>query len=382
MSIEDLRKSKRGYKKEGKEATPWQARPGTGEDGKRGPTRCFHTKGEAEEYVAGWVTAKRRGESVDVAAGKVTFREYAEEWLALQAHRPDSSRAVASRLRNHAYPVFGDVAVAKIRTSHIQAMVKRMSLTLAPSMIKHVYGNVRSVFAAAVLDRAISQSPCPPSKQMKLPRQDRDTKITPLTYEQVMAIAEAVPPRWYALVTVAAGLGLRPSEMTGLKVGDIDFLRRVVRVQQQLQHGKLVALKTASSYRTIPLPESVAFELAEHLSKYAVINEDDLVFTTDSHGSIPETTRSDMWRKAADSVGLPRARMHDTRHFYASALIASGASVVTVQACLGHATATETLNTYAHLWPGAEDGTRRAIDEVFSRSTARSEERRGSLGGS
>lgn len=53
---------------------------------------------------------------------------------------------------------------------------------------------------------------------------------------------------------------------------------------------------------------------------------------------------------------------HDLRHHYASLLIRDGASVKVVQSRLGHATAAETLNTYAHLWPDEEDRTRTAID--------------------
>ena len=58
--------------------------------------------------------------------------------------------------------------------------------------------------------------------------------------------------------------------------------------------------------------------------------------------------------------------MHDLRHFFASLLIRHGESVKTVQARLGHATAAETLDTYAHLWPDSEDRTREAVDEVLT----------------
>lgn len=37
----------------------------------------------------------------------------------------------------------------------------------------------------------------------------------------------------------------------------------------------------------------------------------------------------------------------------------------TVQARLGHKTAVETLNVYAHLWPDSEDRTRAAVDAMF-----------------
>jgi hypothetical protein len=40
--------------------------------------------------------------------------------------------------------------------------------------------------------------------------------------------------------------------------------------------------------------------------------------------------------------------------------------VKSVQDFLGHATAAETLNTYAHLWPGDEDRIRAAIDSLWA----------------
>lgn len=36
-----------------------------------------------------------------------------------------------------------------------------------------------------------------------------------------------------------------------------------------------------------------------------------------------------------------------------------------VQDRLGHETAAETLDTYAHLWPDSEDRTREAVDSVL-----------------
>jgi integrase len=47
-------------------------------------------------------------------------------------------------------------------------------------------------------------------------------------------------------------------------------------------------------------------------------------------------------------------------------LIAAGCDVVTVQRALGHASATVTLNTYAHLWPTAEDRIRAAAASMLA----------------
>jgi integrase len=52
-------------------------------------------------------------------------------------------------------------------------------------------------------------------------------------------------------------------------------------------------------------------------------------------------------------------------YFYASGLINAGCDVVTVQRALGHANASVTLGTYSHLWPNADDRTRKAAAAMF-----------------
>lgn len=58
--------------------------------------------------------------------------------------------------------------------------------------------------------------------------------------------------------------------------------------------------------------------------------------------------------------------MHALRHYYASLLIRFGESVKTVQA--RHKSATETLDTYGHMWADSDDRTREAVDSVLGNS--------------
>jgi len=88
-----------------------------------------------------------------------------------------------------------------------------------------------------------------------------------------------------------------------------------------------------------------------------------LVFTNVTGGPIARNGFNKAWRRAVKAAGLPEGTgFHELRHYYASLLIASGASVKVVQARLGHKSALETLDTYGHLWPDSEDQTRRAVD--------------------
>ena len=62
------------------------------------------------------------------------------------------------------------------------------------------------------------------------------------------------------------------------------------------------------------------------------------------------------------AAGYPR--FPDLRHFYAPALIRAGLHPETIQAWLGHATITETMDTYGHLFPDSEDHGRGALDTL------------------
>ena len=51
----------------------------------------------------------------------------------------------------------------------------------------------------------------------------------------------------------------------------------------------------------------------------------------------------------------PRIRLHDLRHSHASFLLNNGANILAVSKRLGHATVTQTLETYAHLMQDTEE---------------------------
>lgn len=198
--------------------------------------------------------------------------------------------------------------------------------------------------------------------------------MVPLTTDEVGRVRDAMPERLRALVTFAAGTGLRQGEALGVTVDRLDFLRRVVTVDRQLVTVTGVRPvfgppKTTASVRTVPLPQVVVDAMAAHLAAYPV-EDGGLVFTLDGSQPISRQSFGHLWRPVARSAGLPTGTgLHALRHYYASLLIRHGESVKVVQARLGHANAAETLDTYSHLWPDSDDRTREAIDAVLGMKT-------------
>ena len=79
---------------------------------------------------------------------------------------------------------------------------------------------------------------------------------------------------------------------------------------------------------------------------------------------------SEIWSRATEGMGLPdRSGWHDLRHHHASLLIAAGRSPRAVADRLGHADPSETLRTYAHLWPSDVAMILAAIDAAHGPQT-------------
>ncbi len=342
--------------------TKWRTRWRT-PDGKA-RSQVFDRKRDADKHAVKVENDKLAGTYVDPKAGRTSFRAYAEEWRKIQPHAEGTGHLVEQHLRLHVYPSIGDRPIGAIRPSEVQALVS--GSTLSASTIEVVYGRVTSVFKAAVRDKVIPSSPC---VGIKLPRPPRRVD-TVMTTKHVVALAEAIAPRYRALVLVGAGTGLRPGELFGLTVPALDLLRRDLRVERQLvrRRGEGVVLtprlKTETSYRNVPLAPVVVEVIAAHLATWPAHRELGLVFTNERGAPIQQYPFGQAWATARKRAKLPMwvNGPHQLRHHYASLLIASGSSVKVVQRRLGHASAKTTLDIYGHMFPDDEDATRAAVE--------------------
>lgn len=338
----------------------WQARwiDPLGEEA----TKTFASKDAAQAHVAAMEVSVRGGNYVDPKDGKVTFREFAERWRADQLHhRPRTAEQAESRLRLHVYPAIGSMPIANVRRPQVQACVNEMSKTLAPATVEVAYGYMATVFKSAVLDGVIGKTPC---VKINLP-EVRRKKVVPLTVAQVERICRHVPPRYQAAVIVCAATGMRQGELFGLKVDHVEGPcdNVVLRVEEQADGG---APKTGAGERRIAIGLHASRALWRHLATYRE-GIGGYVFSTSLRSHVTRQTAGDVWRAATAGMGLKdRSGWHELRHHNASLLIAAGLSVVAVADRLGHKDATETLQTYGHLWPTDHERAVSAVDAALA----------------
>ncbi|MCU7703231.1 tyrosine-type recombinase/integrase [Streptomyces albidoflavus] len=338
-------------------------------DGKE-HARHFERKLDAQRWLDEVTASMVTGQYIDPRAGRVTFEKYAEKWEGSLIASEAGERITDNALRLHLVPALGARSMAAIRRNDIQVLFKHLSDQLGPGSVRNVYDVLVRVMTAAVDDKVIASSPC---RRITLPAMP-DEEVTPPTVAQVEATARVMPPYIRAAIVTLAGSGLRIGELLGLKVSDVDFKAGTIRVdRQRLQSGKIGPPKTAKSRRTVPVGEVVTDALLAHL---AARPSKEWLFTMEEGEPLNYRRWKTEWngarktlqaaeREGRKAVELPHMVTQDLRHFYASALIAGGASVKQVQLVLGHASAVITLRIYAHLWPGEEDRTRAVMDAVL-----------------
>ncbi len=337
--------------------------------------RHFERKADAQRWLDQVTSDLVRGTYVDPKAGQLRFGNFAEEWLAAQTFDVSTHEAVELRLRVHILPTFGDLELKAIRPSTVQAWLKDRQENCAPTYVRVILANLSTVLSAAVDDGLLARNPCD-SRSVRAPKV-KQKLIVPWTDDQVAAVIEGHPDRYRSLPIVAAGCGLRQGEVFGLRVEDVDFLRRKIHVRQQVKLVKarpVIAPPKGGKTREVPLPDAVAEAIAEQVGRFP--SSSGLVFVTRENKLLNRGYFNPyIWKKALASADVDPTRdngMHALRHYYASVLLDAGESIRALADYLGHADPGFTLRVYTHLMPSSEDRARTAMDRALRSATENS----------
>lgn len=329
----------------------------------------FARKNDAANYLATISVSSARGEYVNPRDGREALADLGERWLKNQQVRlkPSTFHSVDSAWRNHVRPRFGPVPIAKIRPSAVESWIAELSRTLSPSSVIRAHGVLSAVLQLAVRDNRLAQNP---AVGLALPRKVRTSRKY-LTHEQVAMLADFSGIN-RTLVNTLAYTGLRWGEETGLRVKDLDGLRRRlhIRVNAVWVGGVLeVGLPKNHQERSVPYPRFLDQSLLELT---AGKGPESLLFGNGDHHLRPPDSRRGWWISAirqAQAVDetFPSLTRHDLRHTAASLAVSAGANVKVLQRMLGHASASMTLDTYADLFDEDLDGVAERLDSERTR---------------
>jgi integrase len=230
------------------------------------------------------------------------------------------------------------------------------------------YRLLARILGAALEARYLAVNPC----SIRGAASDGTAEMRIATVEQVATIAEQLPPRYRALVLVAAFGGLRWGELAGLRRKRVDLERGTVTVaEQRVEVNGAFSVgppKSAAGRRTVTPPAAVVGALAEHLADYTATSPEAFVFLSSQGRHLRRSNfNRRVWQPATQAAGVNGLRMHDLRHTAGTLATAAGGSLREVMHRLGHATTVAAVR-YQHVMAERDAAIARELNRLIEDS--------------
>ncbi|HMO82324.1 MAG TPA: site-specific integrase [Pyrinomonadaceae bacterium] len=362
----------------------WQIRVFLGRDA-NGKTKHFNktiegTKRQAQQFLT--AKLRERDLGIFVEPSSQLLSKYLDDWL-VEVAKPRVRESTFSSyemiVRNYVKPKIGMKRLSEVDARQVQMLYSDLiARGLSPRTVRYTHSVLSSAMDQAVKWKLIIQNPC---KQCDLPRQSSSEMLALSPDEARRFLEAAKDDKYYALFLLAIQTGMRPEEYLGLQWKDIDFENAAILVKRALVWKRkgggfyFTDPKTKKSQRSIPISDSLVFELKRHrtnslerMMKFAPeLKKLDLVFTSEVGTPVqPKNLRDRHFFPIRNKAGIPKIRLYDLRHTTATLMLASGENPKVVSERLGHASIVLTLDTYSHVLPTMQrDATERLENLMF-----------------
>jgi integrase len=280
----------------------------------------------------------------------ITFAAFADRWrsTALPALKPTTQRVAEGQLRNYLIPALGSLPLERITPEIVQGMIVQLRGKVRRHTILNILGTLSSIISTArkwgYVTVEVSR------KSLTIPRDAQPRHRPRFTDAQARAIITAAAEPWRTLFAVFAVTGMRGAEVLALQIDDLDFEGQRIFVRRTTQNGVMQLPKTATSTRTLPMPEGLAWVLGEYLAKHHRPNPQGLLFCS-SEGKplwLDHVRERRLW-PILDQFGIPRCGFHAFRRGCGTLLASIGAPVKVAQGHLGHSDPRVTLEIYTQV---------------------------------
>jgi integrase len=249
--------------------------------------------------------------------GAVTLRQYAEnEYLLAKSSVWKASTAATTEqiIQMHILAEIGGRALASITRKELQALLDRKAGSgLSSSVVGHVRWQLTALFNMAQGDGAVAVNPTlgliTPRCQGAVDKRTIDIE-TILRGQMVLGVRERL------IYCLAVRDGLRPGEIVGLKVGDIQ--NGLISIERRIYRGKEDTPKTKDSRRRTAPTDTTAAVLAQYFETLIDLRPEAWLFPSES-GMTP-ISYPNVYRRciqpALASVGLSHVNFQILRRSY------------------------------------------------------------------
>lgn len=309
---------------------------------------------------------------VPYKAGGVTVLGLVERYVGLKRKvRPTTKAGYKTVINVLKADPFGQKNISEIKISDAKEwLIGLQDSGRSYSSICSIRGVVRPAFRMAVDDDLIRKNPF--NFEIAKELINDSVKRDALTPKQERTYLEFIQSdnyfkEFYDGIFILFKTGLRISELCGLTISDIDFEKKTINVNKQLQYtggekAYIEMTKTDAGTRVLPMSDEVrdAFNRVICSRKKPKVERmidgvSGFLFLDDKGKPMVAYQWEKKFQHSVQKynktykVELPKITPHVCRHTYCTNMAKSGVAVKTLQYLMGHSDISVTMNVYTHL---------------------------------
>lgn len=317
--------------------------------------RGFNTKREALEWEREFLAKLHLDVSMSFQSLYDLYKEDMETRL-----REHANKTKEYIIKTKILPFFQKMKISSItplvirkwQSSLIKAINPKNGNPYSQTYIKTINNQLTAIFNYAVKFHNLKENPCHKAGTIGKKNAGEMEIWTPEEFKSFINFIEH-KPKSYTGFNILFWTGIRIGELLALTIGDINFEKKILRINKSYQRLKgrdvITEPKTSKSIRTIDISDNLIIIIKEYVSKLYKSEYSTRLFDGTKH-----TFEHDM-RFYSIKANLKKIRIHDLRHSHASYLINNNVNILAIANRLGHEKIETTLNIYSHLYRESHD---------------------------
>jgi integrase len=228
-------------------------------------------------------------------------------------------------LRKHLLPAFGHSRLCDIQRAELQRFFsEKLTQGFSPHHVHGMRTAMSKVLSTAVEWGHLDRNPL---HGLRLGERINIREHVFLSPAQLQLLLPTLPEPCRTLASLAVLTGIRIGELLALRWKHVNFLRKAIRIRENVSGRYFGTPKTRQSKRTIPLSAPVVKVLAEHKQRCKQSTQDSLLFSGKSGMPLSaDHLRRKVLQPACRKLGLPRIGWHSFRHTHATLFEQTGES--------------------------------------------------------
>ncbi|MEK5141449.1 MULTISPECIES: site-specific integrase [Paenibacillus] len=280
-------------------------------------------------------------------------------------------------LNKHISNFFGGIELQKLQPGHIQQYYKHLmdEKNLSPNTVHKHHALIRKALDYGLKQQLVHRNV---ADAVVLPKRKRYEGKSYTKEQLIELLGKVKDTKLEVPIYLAVYLGLRREEIIGLKWKYVDFESRTLHIYEvRTSAGKAIitkAPKTEKSRRSLHINDDLYSLLKMHKEKQeelknmlgSTYDNAGYVYSHDNGKPYRVNSVTEQFKTFLEKQQLPKIRLHDLRHSFASVLYNQGMDLKAISEALGHSDIGTTNKIYTHRFDKTHKNTINAMSEALN----------------